>query len=72
MVLEEEHEFDKAELVRQDFVDNCIQNMIAELSHPHPPKWDMETISEIRNTVIEFLKKNDPNFNKYEFYPYIK
>ena len=65
-------ELSKAQIERQDFVDNVIFNMIQELNPVSKEiVWDMEMIGSIRDVIsLSFQEKGI--CDEQEFYPYIE
>jgi hypothetical protein len=59
----------KAQIDRQDYVDNTIHDMLAEVIPNH--EWDIEIIAEIREVIVEHLEGKGI-MSEMEFYPYIE
>lgn len=66
-------ELTKEQIDRQDFVDNSIFNLIAELNPTEDEiEWDIEMIGEIRDLISDLLNNKLSAFNQKDFYPYIE
>lgn len=59
----------KAQIDRQDFVDNKIMKLLQELSPAiQPLNWDIEIIGEIRDIIGQYLQSKGI-CNEENFYP---
>jgi hypothetical protein len=64
------HETQKANIERWDFVDNAIYEMLKELNPTkHELKWDIHPISEIRDVIIAYFVDELKICTADEFYP---
>ena len=57
------------QIVRQDFVDNQIFELIQKLSPSVKIKWDIEMIRNIRDLIRGQLIDKQKLINNAEFYP---
>jgi len=66
-------ELTKKEIERQDFVDNLIFHLINEIN-PKPVEidWNIEMISEIRDSISIWIVDYLELCSEYEFYPFIE
>jgi len=66
-------ELSNEQIKRQDFVDNAIMDLIRELNYTGKPlKWDIEMISDVRDTIRYWLVERLKIANEMKFYPYLK
>jgi len=56
---------------RQDFVDNACFNLLKELSGKDL-EWDINLISQVRDSVQDILVDQLKIMDAIEFYPYIE
>lgn len=62
-----------AQLRRQDSVDNAIFGLIQSLNPSGKEvAWDIEMISEVRETIQHWLVDQLEQCNEQTFYPYIE
>lgn len=58
------------QIKRQDFVDNCIFNLVKRLNpSTREIEWDIEMIADIRDTIQHWLVDKYKMVNGFEFYP---
>lgn len=58
------------QIKRQDFVDNCIFNLVKRLNpSTREIEWDIEMIGDIRDTIRHWLVDKYKMVNGFEFYP---
>jgi len=71
-------ELTKAELDRQDVVDNLIHQLINDLSPDMPSRlrqeieWNMSIIGEVRLLIQEYIVDELKLCTEQEFHPYIQ
>ena len=59
----------KEQLEQMDFVDNTIFEMLKEVTKRPDLEWDIRTISEIRDRIIEeYYPSEDDEFKFYPFF----
>lgn len=62
----------KAQLNRQDGVDNACHQLLCDLAGNRDLDWDLEHIGEVRSAVQEVLVDKLHLMTEMEFYPYIE
>lgn len=62
-------ELTKSQLIQQDFVDNCIFEMLKDITGCPDLEWNIEAIGNVRDAVIEYYYSDEDD--EYEFYPWI-
>lgn len=68
---EQMQELTKAQMERQDEVDNAIHELVNELLPPGKTvEWDIDLIGEIRDTIREQLAEKRKLAADAEFYPF--
>jgi len=66
-------ELTNQQIVRQDFVDNKIFELINELLPPSKKvEWDIAIISTVRESIRQEIVDELKIMNESEFYPFIK
>ena len=61
------------EIIRQDYVDNAVFQMIRNINPTSEDiSWDIEMIGEIRDNVRHWLVERLGICDEMSFYPYIK
>jgi DNA polymerase sigma len=61
---------DREKIIRWDFVDNSINELILRLNPSSEElKWDIHIISEIREILVKYFTENLKLFNADYFYP---
>lgn len=65
--------FTKQQIIRQDFVDNKIFELINSLLPASKQiEWDIEIIGSIRDLIFRKVNRKLGNVNEKRFYPFIK
>lgn len=65
--------FTKQQIIRQDFVDNRIFELINSLLPASKQiKWDIEIIGDIRELIYKKLDRKLRGINEKRFYPFIE
>ena len=54
---------------QQDFVDNTIYEFLSDVAPEHYNQWDIETVGQIRDAVMDALKMTEKE--RHEFYPHV-
>jgi len=58
------------QIKRQDFVDNCIFDLVKRLSpSKREIEWDIEMIGDLRDTIQHWLVDRYKIVDELEFYP---
>lgn len=66
------HELTEQQIARQDFVDNCIYDLIGSVAPKDADiEWNIETIGEIRDMVKLWIVDHLHLCNEKDFYPYV-
>jgi hypothetical protein len=66
-------ELSNKQIVRQDFVDNQIQQLLEALNPTDIIiDWDIENISQVREVIKEIIIEKLNICDKQTFYPYIE
>jgi len=68
-------ELTKKQIIRQDFVDNKVFDLIKKLVPASKAKnlqWDIEMIGEVRDIIRIYVVNHKKLMAEQAFYPYIK
>lgn len=63
----------KKQLMRQDFVDNKIFELMQELMpNGKKLKWNIDAISSVREVIRKYLADEKKMVSNMKFYPFLK